>query len=339
MPSRAALAALELDQRRRSCSRGNEGSRAGAQALHVLRDELERAAGAMRLGGQSAFLDPISTSVLSETVSRWRGGPVGTFDALRRALEELVSLLQPPAFDQLTNEEIGSLRDFSSSSPCARGSCSALHGAGDACERGTLARSAWDRVARSPLASAVTASAARGGPGVHDLLEDARVVLRITDSASHGACAPDFAHPRKRGPATQGLFMNDYSVLGTVVERCCLMPSTNRLRTCSRNRLGSIPYSTVEMSLPGIVRKSGPGQVKRLDSETTTHDRSESKPSLRLVSNGTSMASTSELGWLCVIGSTATSCRPAGPPSTKTTAQGLSLDPSSRPCSHSRFQR
>ena len=66
----------------------------------------------MRSGGHGAFLDPISTSVLSETVSRWRGGPVGTFDALRRALEELVSLLQPPAFDQLTNEEIGSLRDF-----------------------------------------------------------------------------------------------------------------------------------------------------------------------------------------------------------------------------------
>ena len=112
VPSSAALAALELDQRRVSRFRGNEGSRAGAEALHALRDTIERAARAMRSGGHGAFLDPISTSVLSETVSRWRGGPVGTFDALRRALEELVSLLQPPAFDQLTNEEIGSLRDF-----------------------------------------------------------------------------------------------------------------------------------------------------------------------------------------------------------------------------------
>ena len=75
VPSRAALAALELDQRRVSRFRGNEGSRAGAEALHALRDALERAAEAMLPSGQGAFLDPMSTSVLSETVNRWRGGP------------------------------------------------------------------------------------------------------------------------------------------------------------------------------------------------------------------------------------------------------------------------
>lgn len=112
VPSRAALAALELDQRPVSRFRGKEGSRAGAQALYALRDALKHAAETMCRGEQGAVLDHISTSVLSETVGRWRGGPVGTFDALRRELEELVSLLQPPAFDQLTNEEIRSLRDF-----------------------------------------------------------------------------------------------------------------------------------------------------------------------------------------------------------------------------------
>ena len=66
----------------------------------------------MRPGEQGAFLDPISTSVLSETISRWHRGPVGTFDALRRALEELVSLLHPAVLGELTGEEIGSLRDF-----------------------------------------------------------------------------------------------------------------------------------------------------------------------------------------------------------------------------------
>ena len=75
VPSRAALAALELDQRRVSRFRGNEGSRAGAEALHALRDAIERAAGAMRSDGHGVFLDSLSTSVLSETVNRWRGGP------------------------------------------------------------------------------------------------------------------------------------------------------------------------------------------------------------------------------------------------------------------------
>lgn len=70
------------------------------------------AAGAMRTGSRSTFLDPLSTSVLSETVSRWWGGPVGTFDALRRALEEGVSLLLPAVLREFTREEIGSLRDF-----------------------------------------------------------------------------------------------------------------------------------------------------------------------------------------------------------------------------------
>ncbi len=112
VPSSAALAALELDQRRVSRYPGNEGSRAGAEALHALRDAIERAAGAMRSDGHGVFLDSLSTSVLSETVSRWRGGPVGTFDALRRALEEVVSLLQPAVLRELTREEIGSLRDF-----------------------------------------------------------------------------------------------------------------------------------------------------------------------------------------------------------------------------------
>ncbi len=112
VPSRAALAALELDQRRVSRFRGNEGSRAGAEALHALRDALGRAAEAMRCCAPGTFLDPLSTSVLSETVSRWRGGPVGTFDALRRALEELVSLLQPAVLRELTGEEFVALRDF-----------------------------------------------------------------------------------------------------------------------------------------------------------------------------------------------------------------------------------
>ena len=66
----------------------------------------------MRTGSRSTFLDPLSTSVLSETVSRWWGGPVGTFDALRRALEEGVSLLLPAVLREFTREEIGSLRDF-----------------------------------------------------------------------------------------------------------------------------------------------------------------------------------------------------------------------------------
>ncbi|MHB1770595.1 MAG: hypothetical protein ACYCST_02420 [Acidimicrobiales bacterium] len=112
VPSLAALAALELDQRRVSRFRGSEGSRAGAEALHALRDTIERAAEAMRCCAPEAFLDPLSTSVLSETFSRWRGGPVGTFVALRRALEELVSLLQPAVLRELTGEEIGALRDF-----------------------------------------------------------------------------------------------------------------------------------------------------------------------------------------------------------------------------------
>lgn len=112
VPSRAALAALELDQRRVSRFRGNEGSRAGAEALHALRDAIERAAESMRSGEQGAFLDPASASVLSEAVGRWRGGPIDTFDALRRALEELVSLLQPAVLRELTGEEIGSLRNF-----------------------------------------------------------------------------------------------------------------------------------------------------------------------------------------------------------------------------------
>ncbi len=66
----------------------------------------------MRCCAPGTFLDPLSTSVLSETVSRWRGGPVGTFDALRRALEELVSLLQPAVLRELTGEEFVALRDF-----------------------------------------------------------------------------------------------------------------------------------------------------------------------------------------------------------------------------------
>ena len=112
VPSRAALAALEIDQRRVSRFRGNEGSRAGAEALHALRDSLERAAESMRSGEQGAFLDPASASVLSEAVGRWRGRSVGTFDALRRALEEIVSLLQPAVLRELTGEEFVALRDF-----------------------------------------------------------------------------------------------------------------------------------------------------------------------------------------------------------------------------------
>ena len=93
-------------------------------------------------------------------------------------------------------------------------------------------------------------------------------------------------------------------------------------------------------SRPGTSRRSGLGQMNALASEITIQDRSPSSPSRPrrvLVVAGISTASSSFSGGVCVMGRTSTCCSLASSTTAITIAQGRSFNPSSHPCSCSRF--
>jgi hypothetical protein len=70
----------------------------------------------------------------------------------------------------------------------------------------------------------------------------------------------------------------------------------NASRTSSKNAPGKRPYRMLEASPVRAIRKSGPGQQKRLDSVMITQERMSSSPSRRLASCGISIASAVSCG-------------------------------------------
>ena len=100
-----------------------------------------------------------------------------------------------------------------------------------------------------------------------------------------------------------------------------------------------LPYNMLSASPGRAMRKSGPGQRKRLDSATTTQERPSSRPSRRFVSEGISRASALSYGGVCVIGSTVTTSSPSSFCTIMTMVHGLSLLPSSAPSAASLCHR
>ena len=78
-------------------------------------------------------------------------------------------------------------------------------------------------------------------------------------------------------------------------------------------------------------RRSGPGQMKTLISDTTTQDGCSSSFRCRFTAAGISKASSSAAGLECVMGTTTTRLSPSSTSTVRTTTAGRSLRPSSTP--------